>query len=137
MFVGIWCLVLGILSSASGWARLATRFHHPDKFDGTCHHFQSARMKGVNFNSALVIGVSPQGLYLAQMILFRLFNPPLLIPWAEIHAEPFQTFWSTGYRLTFRSFPDITLDLGRRAFDRIVAHLKSASPEGRQPLARD
>lgn len=137
LFVGMWCLVLRILSSASGWMKLAGRFHHPDKFEGKCHHFQSARMKLVNFNSALVIGVSPQGLYLRPMILFRFFHPPLLIPWAEIQAEPVQKLCFTGYRLTFRSFPDITLDLGARAFDKIVAHLKSATPERRQPLARD
>lgn len=128
VFGGIWCLILRILSSASGWGRLAARFQHPGKFDGTCHHFQSARMKGVNFNSALVIGANREGLYLAPMILFRAFHPPLLVPWAEVGAEPVKTLWFSGYRLTFRPFPDIKLDLGRRAFDRIVAHLKPATP---------
>ena len=136
MFVGMWCLILRFLSSASGWSRLASRFHLQDSFDGKRHHFQSANMNGVNFNSALVIGASPNGLYLSPVFLFRLFHPPLLIPWAEIQAEPVKQWWSTGYRLTFRSFPGIHLTLNDRTFDKIVAHLKENIMADPQPPPR-
>ena len=136
LFVGMWCLILRFLSSASGWSRLATRFHLQGSFDGKRHHFQSANMNGVNFKSALVIGARPNGLYLAPVMFFRLFHPPLVIPWSEIHAEPVKKWWYTGYRLTFRSFPGIHLTLNDRTFDKIVAHLKEDIIADSQPPPR-
>ena len=136
LFVGMWCLILRFLSSASGWSRLATRFHLQGSFDGKRHHFQSANMNGVNFKSALVIGARPNGLYLAPVMFFRLFHPPLVIPWSEIHAEPVKKWWYTGYRLTFPSFPGIHLTLNDRTFDKIVAHLKEDIIADSQPPPR-
>lgn len=57
-FIGMWCTVLRMLSFMSGWTQLAERFHHPEKFEGKYYRFQSARMKQVNFSSALEMGVN-------------------------------------------------------------------------------
>lgn len=123
-FIGMWCAVLRILSIMSGWTQLAERFHHTEKFGGKYYRFQSARMKQVNFSSALEMGVNETGLYLVPMILFRLFHKPLLVPWGEIHAEPFKKFLFNGYCLTFKSFPDITLEMYNRTFERMMEYLK-------------
>ena len=109
----------------SGWPQLAERFHHPEKFEGKYYRFQSARLKQVNFSSALETGVSHRGLYLTPMILFRLFHNPLLIPWGEIRADPFRGFLFSGYRLSFQSFPDITLMMHSRTFEKISEYLKA------------
>ncbi len=45
-----------------------------------------------NYNSVLTIHVSPEGLHLAVMKIFRLGHPPILIPWAEIHQATFRRF---------------------------------------------
>ncbi len=44
----------------------------------------------VNYNNVLTIGVSPEGLYLASMFLFRFMHPPLLVPWSEIKVRRYQ-----------------------------------------------
>lgn len=71
-------------------------------------------------NCVLTIGGNEKGLYLVPMILFRLFHKPLLIPWTEIDARPAKRFLFKGYRLTFQSVPNVTLELYRRTFERIM-----------------
>ena len=123
-FVTMWCLVLKLLSVMSGWARLAGTFETRHTFSGKFYRFQSARMKKVSFNSMLGMGVSDKGLYLCPFVVFRPFHKPLLIPWGEIKAEPVKMFFSSGYRLSFRSFPDITLDVSGVVFDKMIDYLK-------------
>lgn len=124
-FVGMWCFVLRLLSFMSGWTKLAGQFHFSDKFEGKYYRFQSGRMNQVNFSSSIEMGVNETGLYLVPMILFRLFHKPLLIPWGELQAEPFKRFLFKGYRLTFRSFPGITLEVYRGTFDKMIEYLKA------------
>jgi hypothetical protein len=124
-FVGLWCFVLRILSLTSGWTKLAKQFHSPNKFEGEYYRFQSARMGLVSFNNALGIGVNEQGLYLAPMIIFRLFHRPLLIPWHEIHVESFKRFFFKGYRLTFKSVPQVRLELYNRTIEKIIGFVKA------------
>jgi hypothetical protein len=119
-FIGMWILVLKKLSSMSGWATLAEHFHFQEKFEGKYYRFQSARLKKVNYSSTLEIGMNEMGLYMVPIILFRLFHQPLFIPWVEIKAEPFKAFLFKGYRLRFRSYPDITLEVSRKAFERML-----------------
>jgi len=49
---------------------------------------QSGQMRGLaNYNNALTLGLSPEGLYLASMFLLRFMHPPLLVPWSEIKVR--------------------------------------------------
>jgi CRP-like cAMP-binding protein len=49
---------------------------------------QSGQMRFLtNYNNVLTLGVSPEGLFLASMFLFRFMHPPLLIPWSEIKVQ--------------------------------------------------
>lgn len=54
-----------------------------------------------NYNNVLTIGVSPQGLYLATMLLFRFMHPPLLIPWSaiKVHSSKGWVFEYTVFTL--------------------------------------
>ena len=122
-FVGMWVLVLRILSSMSGWTTLAERFHSPGRFLGQYYRFRSAKLQAVNFSSSLELGVNHEGLYLRPMILFRLFHKPLLIPWREIRAQSVKRLLFNGYRLTFNSCPGITLEVYSRTFEKVKAHL--------------
>ena len=40
----------------------------------------------MNYGSCLTVVVSPVGLYLRVLPLFRVGHPPLLIPWADLHG---------------------------------------------------
>ena len=120
IFVGMWILVLKKLSLMSGWVKLAERFHFQEKFKGKYYRFQSARLNKINFSSSLEMGMDEMGLYLVPMILFRIFHKPIFIPWAEIEAEPFSRFLFKGYRLKIRTYPDISLEVFTKAFERML-----------------
>jgi hypothetical protein len=123
-FIFLWCFILWIFSFTSGWRLLAARYPYPDPFEGEAIRFQSAKMNLVNFKNVLYLGCNREGLYLNQMVLFRLFHQPVLIPWEEIIAEPYQRRFFQGYQLIFRSVPNVKLMIYRSTFDWILDYLR-------------
>jgi len=87
-FFFLWLLVAAMVSFIGGWFSLAKVYRTRVPFHGTKWKMQSGRMRRLaNYNNVLTIGVSPQGLYLASMFLFRFMHPPLLVPWSEIKVR--------------------------------------------------
>jgi hypothetical protein len=87
----LWLLVGATISVIGGWFSLAKVYRTQVAFDGTKWRMQSAQMRWLaNYNNVLTLGVSPLGLYLASMFLFRFMHPPLLIPWSEIKVPDFE-----------------------------------------------
>lgn len=124
-FFAVWFFVLKLLSVMSGWRRLAERYQTAEPFEGKFFRRQSGRLKQVKFNGAIDVGVNKTGLYLVPMVLFRPFHKPLLIPWGEIQVEPVKKFMFQGQRLSFQSFPGITLELPNRTFDKMIGYLQA------------
>jgi hypothetical protein len=86
-FLCLWLLVGATVSVIGGWLSLA-KVYRTREFDGAKWGMQSGQLRWLaNYNNVLTIGVSPQGLYLAAMFLFRFMHPPLLIPWSEIKVR--------------------------------------------------
>jgi hypothetical protein len=84
-FVTVWVLSIYLVAAASGWRLLATRFRAQGPFTGQSWRMQFARMRWMtNYNNALTIGADSTGLFMAPMVLFRVWHPPLFIPWTEI-----------------------------------------------------
>ena len=74
-FFCLWLLVGATFSIIGGWFSLAKVYRTQMEFDGAKWRMQSGRMRGLaNYNHVLTIGVSPQGLYLASMFLFRFMH---------------------------------------------------------------
>jgi hypothetical protein len=87
-FLSIWLFVGAIVSFIGGWHSLAKAYRTRVSFDGAKWRMQSGQMRWLaNYNNVLTLGVSPEGLYLASMFLFRFMHPPLLIPWSEIKVR--------------------------------------------------
>jgi hypothetical protein len=82
------CTIFFVISRIGGWATLARRFRATEPFYGETWGWQSAKFRGwCNYNNCLTVGASQEALYLSVMIPFRLFHPPLMIPWREIEVE--------------------------------------------------
>lgn len=125
LFAAIWALVFRINAALSGWTLLAEHFHHAEVFRGESRTFQSARLNGIRYKYVLEIGWAEGGLYLRPFGPFRVFHRPLLIPWAEIRAESVQRAFFTGARLTFRSRPEVPLELEHRIFEELAGYLET------------
>lgn len=81
-------VIFFLISRLGGWALLARRFRTDEPFYGESWSWQSGQFRGwCNYNRCLTVGVSPEALYLSVLLPFRLFHPPLLIPWREIEVE--------------------------------------------------
>lgn len=90
-FVAIWLLVSAVISFIGGWTALAKRFRLMEPFVGERWAGQSAQMRWIaGYGNCLTVGVSPEGLYLAMMPLFRFRHPALQVPWDEISLCEFR-----------------------------------------------
>jgi hypothetical protein len=92
-----------LISQISGWSRLAQRFSATEPFSGEIWRGQSARFRFYcGYNNCLTVGATQEALYLSVMIPFRIFHPPLLIPWQEIEAEKGKAFFGLYDTVIFR-----------------------------------
>ncbi|MHC2069269.1 hypothetical protein ACYFX5_17490 [Bremerella sp. T1] len=76
--------VLLVIATLGDWGQLATRFRASDAPKGKYFYCQTAGVGDGSYRGMLTVGVTEEGLYLAVLLPFRLFHPPLLIPWKEI-----------------------------------------------------
>ncbi|MCX7844976.1 MAG: hypothetical protein N2507_06620, partial [Candidatus Bipolaricaulota bacterium] len=110
----IWLLILRLAAQLSGWTRMSPRFGSPGPFAavGEPVRFASAQIGWGNYNGVLHVRVSPSGLYLAPILLFRPFHPPLFLPWGELVVLPGRR---GAPELTLRSLPGVRIRFSGRA----------------------
>lgn len=70
--------------SKRGWKRLAGAYRYDAVGDMRRIGTTSIAINGINYNNCLTLFYNQQGMYLKPIIFFRLFHPPILIPWAHI-----------------------------------------------------
>jgi hypothetical protein len=97
-FVVGWCCVCILLSYVAGWPKLALRFRSSQPVEGERFRFASGSMGTstwfpVNYRSCLFLTVNDNGFLISVLFIFRLFSPPLFIPWAEVEAVTEKRLW--------------------------------------------
>jgi len=98
----MWIGATYLSAAISGWKLLARRFRLQGEFYGQKWCFESAQMRyRTNYGSILTIGANSAGLFTKPIFVFRLWHPPLFVPWPEITARPKKIlFWNmVEYRL--------------------------------------
>ena len=104
-FICLWCGICLLLGFVSGWRTLAKRFRSTSAFMGSTWSGRSAYMRWlVHLGRILTVGTDSTGLFLRLMILFRIGQPSLLVPWSEVSVR------KRGKILFFRY---VVLELGR------------------------
>jgi hypothetical protein len=100
LFVLLWAGVTGLLAILGGWASLATYFRADGPVQGDRFRFVSGsmgiRFLPVNYGNCLFVTVNDAGFRLSIFFLFRIFSPPLFIPWkaiASIETKRFLFFY--------------------------------------------
>lgn len=142
-------LLVGVLffgSRASGWHKLAGHYPRLNPFQGewiSMPDFFGKEGRGgmtVDFNNcqtnAINLAVDGQGMYLSMSIAFRLFHPPIFVPWSDVRSVALAACpWSdkiTDIRFTFALSPDVPLDV-----DLEVAAEIQKRAQGRWTMPKD
>jgi hypothetical protein len=88
MFVGMWIAVTFFLSLIGGWSALADRYRSDCDFVNNWKGWQTGAVGFVHYRTSLWVATNPRGLCLktGPLFFFRLFHPPLCIPWADIET---------------------------------------------------
>lgn len=95
VFPLFWCVVVWILSRASGWHRLAARFACGGRLMTGARHRGVTGMVGlVSYRGTLTLHFDTDGFFMEVMPLFRIGHQRLFIPWSEISGRmPRRVLW--------------------------------------------
>lgn len=112
-------------SFASGWHRLAQHYPREYRFSGEwilMPDFDGNEDAGLvlDFNGQenenIDLGVDGRGLHLSMQLPFRLFHPPIFVPWSEVSSIAWAGIpWSdnkTEVRFSFARCADISVTVG-------------------------
>lgn len=87
-FALMWAAASALLAVLSGWTRLARTFRATQRPEGRRFWFVSGSVgRGllpVSYRSCLSVSVGDTGFGLSVLFPFRLFSPPLFIPWTAV-----------------------------------------------------
>jgi hypothetical protein len=121
LFLGLWLFMSAFFGIVSGWWSLAEHFRARSRPAGQKILGQVKQIGIVPEHLVTSMIASPAGLYLSVNLLFRLFHPPLLIPWSEVHyARKIQTLWWRTYEFDLASITGIKVKQG--AYDVICPY---------------
>jgi len=77
-----------MLSTKSGWHRIATRFPYKRITEHTKYYFTRMSLGSgkfpVAYGGCVIVRLSPHGLGLSVIFLFRYMHRPIFIPWPEV-----------------------------------------------------
>lgn len=83
LFPVLWILVTFAISRM-GWHALAERYQTRELFYGKKTGLLTASINWSNYKNSLLLQYNEAGMHLQPVVIFRLFHPPVLIPWSEI-----------------------------------------------------
>jgi hypothetical protein len=90
MFVGIWVLVVFILSQL-GWRGLM-RWKTRNEPTGKAFPWSAATVGIVKFRHSLNVWVDREGFWLKPVRVFAMFHPTLFVPWRDVRTVEPQRF---------------------------------------------
>jgi hypothetical protein len=118
-FIGLWCFVSLLFSVLSGWHGAAGIYRNNSEVPENTFNFQSARINLIDYNGCLIFGVNNKGLIIKVMVLFRLGNPTLFIPWEDILVKDSSGFLFNGKLITFKRYDEMKVRISNRLAERL------------------
>ena len=109
-FVGLWAFISLMVSFIGGWMSLAKAYRYHGQSTGRLLRFRSAAFRfGTSYRHCVTFGVSPAGLYIKPFFLFRMFHPPMFIPWHDVQNRPFDQWSFSGVEFVTRGVPKVPI----------------------------
>jgi hypothetical protein len=125
LFPLLW-VVISFGVSLAGWQKLTTQYRATNlPLNTTVSSLSYAKMGWADYKNVIRAGASQEGLALQVFFLFRLFHPPLLIPWSAVGSIQSSTsFWSTTYYSITIATDDMTTIEFRFTSSALLAELR-------------
>ena len=127
--------ISAILSTRSGWHRIATRFPYKKITDHRKYYFARMSLGSGTFPVAcgglVIVRLSPHGLGLSVIFLIRYLHRPIFIPWSEVSSCTRDQ--TTRYDVTKISIPNekSVFSFYGRVGENIYATYVSEKPHGK------
>jgi hypothetical protein len=132
VFIGMFVLVTYLISKM-GWVTLAEKFRTDLPFEGTKIGTISATINAGNYRNAIKLKYDYQGFYLKTVFFFRLFHPPVFIPWTEIKQVRNKKILFTQQKELVIGEPFVAMiTISESVFNKIKDHIKPSALERRQ-----
>jgi hypothetical protein len=123
-FVALWSLITALLSLASGWPVLAREYRAGSRPSGVRLNGQVFRIGSVPERNVTCLVIAESGLYLRTLWPFRIFRPPLLIPWPAIkRLRSEKVLWQTRYVIETDSV--IPIVVSKKAYAAIYPYISA------------
>jgi hypothetical protein len=112
---GMWLAICLLLSHLGGWSSLVPNFRSNQPVLGTRTRFVSGsmghRLLPVSYGNCLFVTVNEEGIGLSILFLFRVFSPPLFIPWSEVESvEQKKAFFASSVAMRVRGhWPTVSI----------------------------
>jgi hypothetical protein len=140
-FVAFWSLISFLISFMSGWFTLSRRFRKQSEPYGDTKNagpfFYTAYMRfWCHYSSVIRMTAASDALYLSVFFPFRLFQPPLCIPWKEIQFGRTKFLWRRYVVLTLGQRERIPLRISERMAAKLGI-LKRIPEAGNLPRERN
>ncbi|MDJ1506675.1 hypothetical protein [Xanthocytophaga agilis] len=126
-FVSIFVGVIFLISQF-GWARLASSYRNDSPFEGKHIGIITARINRVNYKNCLSLKCNEEGLYMRPILFFRLFHPPVLIPWKDIvDVKEKKILFFTTKKLTVGEPSVSSIEISRFTYSQLEPYYLNAS----------
>jgi hypothetical protein len=86
--VAAWCAVSYTIARL-GWRRFSARYPSIARPDGTAYTvavISFGSLRSTMYRNTARIIITRRGIYFYMLFLFRMFNPPFLVPWSSVTA---------------------------------------------------
>jgi len=119
-FAGLFVVVIYVLSK-KGWADLVSSYRRDHTFVGKRIGIISAGINGLSYSNCLLLKYNEEGIYIRPILIFRLFHPPVMIPWTETTATRDKKILGTPLKELVIGDPAVVImQLRKKAFDKIA-----------------
>lgn len=128
----LWFLVLGLLSFAGGWNRLAHVYRDEltEISDGQTWRMQSVSLRGwCGYNNCVTVEATDKGLKVSVWFIVRPGHPALFLPYDEMTSKSRKVLGIPLAQVRMQQVPGISLDFRENLVDSIRAEFGDVWPD--------
>lgn len=133
----VWLGASVLLSVMSGWHQLASRLRATSPIEGERYRFTSLSLGSgafpMSYRNCIFVTVGRSGFVLSVLFLYRMFHPPIYVPWSAVKTAHPEQRWFLMYTAVYiRGFKKRLLfrgRAGRKILEMFQAQSGSASAE--------